>query len=220
MDLIDTPLSLCMLGGMTEEAKPAASAPTTPQETAPSPQAPAFASQQGPVVWCKGGTTTSRYDAEVARQHFDAEQRRKELDEDKRTVREEGAKMFSHQFADALDEKVLLLFDDTKLGVRMEMLCELLQEESDQTYTLIMCCPDCIARGIPADAAQMRVSSLNRRWAIDTRNRGKLGHYTDAWGRRQVFLRAGSITDTDILRCSGAFCTFACRIDNDLIRRV
>lgn len=128
--------------------------------------------------------------------------------------------MFSHNFSDALDEKVLLLFDDTKLGVRMEQLCELLTEEIDGSRTVILCCPDCVARGIPSELAQMRVSERHRRWSVDTKNRGKLGHYTDAWGRRQVFISAGDIVETEILRCSGAFCTFACRIDHNVIRRV
>lgn len=206
---------------MTEEAKPTAPAPTTPQEIAPTPQpAPTFAPSPGPVVWCKGGTTTSRFDAEVKRQHFEAEQRRKELDEDKRTVREEGAKMYSHELAGALDPKVVLHYDDSKLGVRGDMLCELVEDEVSGDRILCLVCLDCISRGIPSDAAQMIVRDSHRAWHLDTKHRGEPGRYIDAAGRAQIYIKAGSIAETDTLRCSAFNCTYAIKISNDQIRRV
>jgi len=102
----------------------------------------------------------------------------------------------------------------------MEQLCELLTEESDGSRAVIICCPDCVSRGVPSELAQMRVPEKHRRWNVDTKNKGKLGHYVDAWGRRQVYISAGDIVDTEILRCSGAFCTFSCVIDHNVIRRV
>lgn len=208
---------------MTEEAKPTAPAPTPTQETAPTPQqapqAPAFAPSPGPVVWCKGGTTTSRFDAEVARAHAEAEARRKELDEDKRTVREEGAKMYSYEMAGALDPKVVLHYDDSKLGVRGDMLCELVEDEVSGDRILCLVCLDCISRGIPSDAAQMIVRDSHRAWHLDTKHRGEPGRYV-ANGQVQIYIKAGSIAETDTLRCSAFNCTYAIKISNDQIRRV
>ena len=209
---------------MTDESKPATAAQEpAKQETSPTEPSPPPVTDEPwrTQVWVRGGTTTSRFDNLIAKQHADAEARRAEQDADRAAVRNEGARMYSHNFTDSIsDPKVILRFNDTKLGVDIEMMCELVLDDVSGENLLLFLCPDCLARGIPSDLAQRRVSERARAWHLDTRDRGKMGRYTDAWGRPQMYLKAGTIVDTDILRCPEFGCTFACKIDGNIMRRV
>jgi hypothetical protein len=154
----------------------------------------------------------------------DAERRRNELDAQRKTasipIEQGGAKMYSTNFTDSHHPRVIVTYGD------MQILCELVKDDISGEWTLILTCPECVKNGAPQGEAQMTVRQGHRSWHIDERGRGEPDTYIDTdfrTGRKVkcVYVRAGTIKDTDILRCSHVACGGAkYRIDNNVMRRV
>lgn len=178
-----------------------------------------------PTIIVKGGTTPTSYDNEVRKLEAEAEKRRDELDRDRevcsKPIEAGGGKMYSHFFGHPKDDpKVLVTMVDGTGEPLYKMLCDILIEmlEDKPSMTMIMVCPDCVARGIPQGQAQLRVNDRHRKWYLDDRTKGMPILWEDENGQ-EMYISAGEIMDSEVIRCSNFNCQFACTIHRGRMRR-
>lgn len=183
-------------------------------------------------VFVKGGTSTSRYDNEMARRKADADTRRAGQDRmgeiGQRGVRPgEAARLGSQRFLNETTPRIVLLYLNKDKTVRQECISELIEVESkeqgrlDRAFTLV--CPRCIARAVPHGEAQMMVRSSHRKFHLDDRE-GKKNQvvvvrdpYT---GAPVPVLIAGTIYCEEILRCNNYNCDWAVKIADSCVEEV
>ena len=186
----------------------------------------------GPVkltTWVQGGTTSSEYDKQVQKLKFDAEKRRREHDAEQaianRPLEAGGGNMYSANFTDVFDPRVLLQYVPAREEAKCEILCELVKDDVSGDYMLTLPCPECVGRGLPQDQAQFHIRKGNRRWDIDERERGEGKTYVeiDYWTGnpvKQVYVSAGVIMDTEAFRCPHAMCGVTYKIHKNKLYRV
>jgi len=192
----------------------------------PPGEANKYAGIQGIV---RGGTTTSAYDNALQASMADAEKRRDQDDADKRLaqvpVERGGAMMFQREFAPQMTSpRVLIRYVGKGRDVLSEQLCELVVDDSSgrEEHMLIFVCPACFERGVPSGFAQCHVKSTHRKWYIDTKEAGqiKAARNSDAPSGQEFYTTAGTVMDTDVLRCDNVNCGAAFKIHNNVMYRV
>ena len=181
------------------------------------------------TTWVQGGTTTTRFDNDLAQKRADAEERRKDYDRDTeigRTPIEQGGGMvFDHRFADPLmSPKVKLEYHGRTKEMLFEMLCELVVDDMTDSHTLIFVCPECVQRGVDQQFAQVHANNKNRAWHLDKKRAGTPMRVKDTapgeQDRYTVYTHAGDIMDTDEMRCPNANCGCSFKIHKNILYRV
>jgi len=182
-----------------------------------------------PVGIVKGGTTSSRYDAEMQKSEQEAQRRRIVQDAmyakaDAPRQLGESVRFGSRRLINETTPRLVLSYMNKDNTVRQQAVSELATssipgrpEEIETNFTLV--CPRCVARGVPQGQAQMHIRDSHRKFFLDERKRGVVT-VEYAWGTRQAVLIAGTVTCQDIIRCSNHNCDFACRIDDSRIYEV
>lgn len=212
----DTPTSkgLRTLSEASSEAAPSSE---------PSPPPSANPTYSPLTTWVQGGTTTWEHDKQRQKLRADAEERRRKHDTEqafaRRPLERGGARMHSAELTAPTDPKVLLRYKD------MEILCELTRDDNTGKRMLIVCCPECVMRGEPADQAQFAVREDNRKWDIDTREAGQMKVCIDsdfATGRKfkQIYMSAGVVMDSEVFTCPHYNCGVRYQIDRNTLMRV
>lgn len=182
-----------------------------------------------PQAIVRGGTTTTAYDNALAKSMADADKRRAADDADKKLakvpVEQGGAMMFEREFAPRMTSpKVRLRYVGKTRETIMEQLCELVVDDSSgrEEHLLIFVCPECFRRGVPSGFAQCHVKASHRKWHVDTKEAGQIKavRNSDAPGGQEFYTNAGTIMDTDVLRCDNTNCGCAFKIHNNVMYRV
>jgi len=197
----------------------------------PKPQAPA---PRGPIGIVKGGTTTGRYDASLARQRIDAEKRRAEQDRRVELARRgplkgDVARLGSLRMINQTSPRLVLNYLNRDGTVRQQCKSEITMipregkpGEWQATFTLV--CPKCVARGVPQGEAQMYVRDDHRKFTLDERMKGQAAvleyHYPGVPAFRETVIIAGKVSVHDIVKCDNYNCDFRCRIENSEVREV
>jgi hypothetical protein len=177
----------------------------------------------------KGGTTSSAYDAEVAKTEDDA--RRRRLVQDAMYAKAQGPKkpgesvrLGSNRLINESSPRLVLSYMKKDKTVRQQAVSEIATsaipdrpEEIEANFTMV--CPRCIDRGIPQGQAQMHIRDSHRKFWLDERKRGVV-MVEYGWGEKQAVLIAGTVTCEDVIRCSNHNCDFACRIDDSKVYEV
>jgi hypothetical protein len=175
--------------------------------------------------WVKGGTHSSGYTKELEKSKADIKERREAAAADVEETRTpEPGKVggsFAHSFSGFDPAKrpcchVKLV--NSKKETELEMLVDVILDHEGRRI-LNFVCPDCVSRGVPMATAQQSVRDENRKWYLDEREAGQPFYVVNAWGEQEWHVSAGLIVDTDRFRCSNPFCTFACRIHNNMMFR-
>lgn len=181
------------------------------------------------TAWVQGGTTTSAHDKAMQKFHADAEARRRQHDAEhalaSRPIERGGAQMHSANFTAPTDPRILLRYINSKKETELEILCELPRDDMTGKRMLIICCPECVKRGVPAELSQFTVREEQRKWHVDERTAGKMLSYVDTdyhSGRKykQIYMSAGVVMDSEIFRCPHHNCGVRYQIDNNMLRRV
>jgi hypothetical protein len=175
----------------------------------------------------RGGTTSSAYDKEMQQRIADAEVRRAEADADRKIaqipIERGGGMIFENKLADPMTgPRVLIKYVGRTKDVLMEQLCELVADEMSGDHMLIFVCPECFRRGVPSGFAQCHVRSKHRQWHLDLKDAGtiKSVRNSDMPNGLEFYTHAGSIMDTDVLRCDGTNCGASFKIHNNVMYRV
>lgn len=180
-----------------------------------------------PVMsFVKGGTTTSRHDNYIAAWEADAKARRSDDDQMREDADQHGihrgrlgdiATLHSNQFTDhpeVMRAYVPLEYmgrrgrDVEYLGVGDIVMAQ--DPAFDDELTLIIFCPKCKDRGLPAGHCIIHLRQSNRSWHLDTRKAGELF----VW-EGQPLRSAGTVVDGEPFTC--ARCAWRARIDNNRV---
>ena len=222
---------------LSECAAPTAENPPTPQAESPEPTVGAFEKPTVPMdpeAWnltikVMGGTTTTKFDNDLAQKRADANERRKQYDQETaigRTPIEQGGGMvFDHKFTDPLmSPKVKLEYRGRTKDMIFEMLCELVVDEVTDAHTLIFVCPECVKRGVDQQFAQVHANNKNRAWHLDKKNAGTPRRAEDSGpdgkARYAIYTHAGDIMDTDEMRCPHPNCGCVYKIHKNILYRI
>lgn len=174
-----------------------------------------------PTVIMKGGTTSSRYDSEMAKKQADAEKRRQHQDVQmsiaKKNAGADGsiARLGSHRMLGSDSPRLVLQYLNKDRSVRQECISEIThvnganQGELDMMFSLV--CPKCLERGLPQGECQLFVKNSHRKFHLDVRKAGPQ-RVESAFGT-QIVLVCGTVSVDDIVRCSNFNCTWSVRID-------
>ena len=175
----------------------------------------------------RGGTTTGAYDKEMQQRLADAEVRRAEDEADRKIaqipIEKGGGLMFERKLTDETSNpRVHVTYVGRTKEKISEQLCELVFDELMGDHMLIFVCPECSRRGVPSGFAQCHAKSKHRSWHVDTRGAGevKAVRNSDSAGGIEYYVSAGTIMDTDVLRCDGVNCGCAFKIHKNVMYRV
>ena len=178
-----------------------------------------------PTVIMKGGTTSSRYDNEMAKKQADADKRRQHQDTQMALAQKQAgadgsiARLGSHRMVGSDSPRLVLQYLNRDGSVRQECISEITHVngskpgELDMMFSLV--CPKCLERGLPQGECQLFVKNSHRKFYLDTRKAGPR-RVESAFGA-QVVLVCGTVTTDDIIRCSNFNCTWAVRIDDSKV---
>jgi hypothetical protein len=176
------------------------------------------------MSFVKGGTSTSAHDKEVAGWRADDEKRRAEQDVQRKIasvpIEQGGAKMFSQQTGSPQDTAKVLLDYVNEAGEALILETKPIQcladiiagmNHSDPTdLAVVLLCPFCWNKGLPAGRCQMHALQSNRRWHLDSRTEGELIIFEG-----QPYRSAGKIMDSEPMTCG---CGWRFRIHNNKVR--
>lgn len=218
-----------MLRAMSEDkaSTPSAPAPsTTESDSLPTGDSPkAFGVPLD--VFVKGGTTSMRHDRHMAAMSADVKKRQAEADEEKRLAREHNiakgnmndiASLTSHEFTDHPEVEcayVPLMYmspngkevDHYGVGDIVMVQDPKMQDE----LALMIFCPKCRERGLPAWDCIITIRQANRSWHLDRRTAGEL--FIDPDGQPKH--SAGQVVDGEKFHCPR--CTWAASIDKNRV---
>lgn len=181
-------------------------------------------SHDAPMVFVKGGTTTSAYDAMIASQKADAERRRGIQDAQFKATREDplAARMNSMKLGGQQSSAmVVLAIKHAKDQLFLDwIICEVIQHGPDE-LVLNMACPSCHAKN-PGIEPDFKIHQSNRRWHLDPRPPKWMREVGSdrIWMNpkdQSTVLVAGSVTTDDWIRCPGLGCTWVFKIDDSVI---
>lgn len=178
-------------------------------------------------MWVKGGTTSSRYDQQVAERKADAEKRRSIEDERQRLVLQnpQEARLRSLQLADRRrDPQIVLRLEPPPEDICCEMTCELTTQPIAESlrgemFQLILqlVCPQCVFRlGRSVAESHQQIQQLNRYFWLDRTRAGEL--YVARTGEPVTL--AGTITTEGRIKCSNLGCGFEFVIEKSIIRPI
>lgn len=216
-----------MLRGMTDEkpAQPHADAPPTLESDSPAPPSKMFGVPLD--VFVKGGTTSMAHDRYIAQMEADAEKRRDEADREKALAKKYGiqagnpnevAGMFTHEFTDhpEIGKAYVPLMYMTPNGKEVDFygvgdIIMVQDPKMPDELALLIFCPKCKERGLPASHCIITIRQSNRFWALDRRRSGEL--FIDPDG--QPLHSAGEVVDGERFTCGR--CSWAACIDRNRV---
>ncbi len=157
-----------------------------------------------------GGTTSGKHDNMVAEWRHEDEVRRKEQDEQRKIasvpVEFGGAKMYNRQtgspqetakvLLDYLNEAGEPLILETKPIQCLADIISGMNHNDPTDLALIILCPYCWNRGIPAGRCQIHALQSNRAWHLDLRGQGELLIFEG-----QPYRSAGIVMDSEPMKC-------------------
>lgn len=217
-----------------DEVKPAPSEPAP--KTPPGPKSIGGV----PIGIVKGGTTSWRYDQQIAQRDLDTKRRQAHEDRTRQiaATQEDGVAHLGETSFMRDMPRVVLFYMANDGTVRQECVSELTvvagQKQGEIDVVLTLVCPKCLERGEPPWNAQLKIHSSHRKFFVrGDRHTVKLG------GRNNVVLGRGEIVDLrtpfgdpwpvvvcgsvsteDIIRCSNMNCNWAVRIDESRVYEV
>jgi hypothetical protein len=183
-----------------------------------------------PTIIIKGGTTSGRYDREIARRKADAEQRRGVQDamyerRAKSQTAGDLARIGESSFLTQGSPRLVLDYLNSDKTIRQQCKSEITMvpmkddpTQLDMMFALV--CPRCLERGLPAGESQMLVRNSHREFALDERKKGSVVMLEYTWGFREPVVIAGTVTCKDIIRCANHNCGYAVRIENSKVVEV
>lgn len=228
--------SLFQLVGIEEDPVPAPSAPANPYGP-PEHNPGAFISAPVPMMFMKGGTTSSKYDRDMAemrqdaakRQSEDAAERRQSVKMPEKAKGDEAAAQALRDSvigsAIAADKGISYNHDMTGrapvciIEIRSKdnahhMFCQadlvVVEADGRPIPALIVVCPRCVERGVDQKFAQLTLRQDNRRWYLDEKWKGQT--WVDPI-TNEPFLIAGVVELPDRAVCTNTKCDFAFRIN-------
>lgn len=161
-----------------------------------------------------------RHDALMRQQAAEDEARRKESDEEKRLVQEEGAKMYSHNIGTPQQHPVVKLTLVNPGGTLkldrskpIEILADVVVDfdaKGKTDMSLIMACPYCWSNGVALGRCQFKILQSNRFWALDPAGVGELVVFDG-----QAYQSAGTVCDSEKIKCPQ--CSWTFKIDKNRI---
>lgn len=197
---------------------PAPAPESSPQPAASAPVASVYGVPMS--VFVRGGTTSSGHDKLMKQQGAEDEARRRESDEEKRLVREEGAKMYSQNLGTPQQHPVVKLTmvnpkGEVKFeaGKPIEILADVYSGDNPMDpndLTLNMACPYCWSNGTPLGRCQFKVRQSNRSWSLVIASSPELVVFDG-----QVYQGAGTVMDSERIKCPQ--CSWSFRIDKNRI---
>lgn len=183
-------------------------------------------------MFVKGGTTTTAHDRLMAEQEADAERRRAEADEEKRKAKAFGlasgnpnevATQYHHEFTDhpEIRKAYVPLQYMGRGGKEVEHvgvgdITMVHDPKFPNELALLLYCPKCKERGLPASQCILTVRQANRKWELDTRpgrENGAGSLFIDPDGIAQR--SAGVIMDSERFTC--ARCSWSACVDNNRV---
>lgn len=188
-----------------QKASPPANAPTAPE------------------IIVRGGTTSARYDQEMARRRLDAERRRR-LEDRRHVQARAGAQMTPEGFTVARigqrgisteSPRLVLNYLNKDKTIRQQAIGEITQlaMPSGELATMFtMVCPACVSRGVPQAEAQMMINDKHRKFYLDERKRGPVR--LDTPDGPLVVIICGTVSVDDRIRCNNVNCGYSCRIND------
>jgi hypothetical protein len=177
---------------------------------------------KAPVVFMKGGSTSGKYDQEMAAKKADAERRRQHQDTQAKVAERHAgadgsvARLGSHNMMGTDSPRLLLKYLNRDKSVRQECISEIThvngakQGELDMMFSLV--CPKCLERGLPQGESQLFVKNSHRKFSLDITKAGT--RVVDSELGRQFVFVCGNVSVNDIVRCSNFNCTWSVRIDD------
>lgn len=190
------------------------------------------------TIIVKGGTTSSRYDREMARRKQSAERRRKAQDDMYRIraeARERGemARIGTQAFINEASPRLVLHYMNRDGTIRQDCKSEItmvpkISRPSELEATFALVCPRCLARDVPMGEAQMLVREGHRPFTIrEERNqakglpgKGDVVMLEYGWGVKEPVMIAGTVSCHDIIRCNNVNCDYAVRIEDSKVWEV
>lgn len=186
-----------------------------------------------PMGIVKGGTSSSAYDNQIAKEKAEEDGRRAREDA-KFAVAQRGvqqtpeglivSRMGSANFVGRDSLWLVLYYLKSDGTVRQECKSEITmiggekQGEIDSMFAMV--CPRCLERGVPQGRSQMMIRNSHRQFHIDERRKGDVVVLTDPWGRQHPVILCGTVSCDDVIRCDNYNCTYAVRIENSNVREV
>jgi len=193
--------------------------------------------------WVKGGTTSARYDEQIARQRADAEQRRAQEDQRRVVAREhplEDVQKVMKTRISARQREMNLGgpgYAQVVLGVKHPrdstishwQLCEVVNEMGGDDMVLCMCCMRCIyTLGRSMSEAQTKIQNSHRAFTLDQRTKEQrkpnpmLGICAgELWVNpddpQEVVTVAGMITTHGWQKCDALGCGWDFMIDDSVV---
>jgi hypothetical protein len=186
-----------------------------------------------PIGIVRGGTTSSRHDAEVARRRADAERRRAHQDRmyetrDAAVKRGDAARIGAVSFVDQETPRLVLNYLNDDKTLRQQALSEITlvpvpgrPSEWETTFTAV--CPKCVQRGEGMDNAQMFIRDTHRKFTLDERRKGEVVVvdfvFPDGEKYQTHVIIAGTVSVHDIVKCDNR-CGYRCRIEDSNVIEV
>ncbi len=170
------------------------------------------------ATWMRGGgTRTSAYEAELAKQKQASAQARA-IEDARRKKAEDGsdeAKQYRHVMGgNKAFPGIVLEFKHPKDNVVLDYIsCELSAAE-DGSLILVMACIWCYHR--TGDASNITIRQSHRRFELDTRRQGEI--WVNPKNPQDIVTLAGTIHLTERVTCPG--CAKQFRIDDSVVREV
>lgn len=218
-----------MLAPMSDDKAPLPSASSPPTIETDSPAAAPTQSAFGvPLdVFVKGGTTSMRHDRHMAAMTADLHRRQAEADEEKRLAKEHSiahgnmddiASLTSHEFTDHPEVEcayIPLMYmspngkevDHYGVGDIIMVQDPKIQDE----LALMIFCPKCREKGLPAWDCIITIRQANRPWFLDRRTAGELFIDPDGLPKHS----AGQVVDGEKFHCPR--CTWSACIDRNRV---
>ncbi len=183
------------------------------------PAAPA-----APMVFTKGGTTSSSHDLLMAKLRADTNERRSVQDQQFAAAKTDplSARMHSMRLGGQQSSAMAVLaIKHRKDNMILDwVVCEILDQGDE--LVLNMACPACHARN-PGHEPDFKIHQSNRKWVLDPkpprwmRDMGSDHIWVNPRDQSTVVI-AGSVHCDEWIKCPGLGCTWVFKIDDSEIR--
>jgi hypothetical protein len=170
------------------------------------------------MSWMRGGTMTSAYEQQLARQKAEAEKSR-QIEDSKRVAAERNpheSKQYKHVIGgNKAYAGIVLEVRHPKDNVVLDYIeCEL-TADAEGYLLLNMACFKCAMRGV---TDQFHFTQKHKRFELDTRRQGEL--WVNPKNPRHIVTLAGTIHLTEVVTCPNLGCGTRFVIDNSVVREV
>lgn len=202
---------------VNDSTLPPPPAPAT--EPAPALQGPAPARQIDgvPMMFMRGGTTTTNFDKYVM--EFDADTKVRWAEQDKERaaasipIERGGAQRLTKDLGSPTTHPVAVIQLLLPGGREQFMQADVvIGEEGDiVTRVLVMLCPKCRQRGLPGHMCQIKIDDRNKRWTLDEKYKGHVWVDPDT---NEALVLAGAVDIQDICSCPTPGCGFRFRVSD------